>query len=534
MNVARVALATVCTAEVLMPAKITGAAMGNCMRARIWPPESPMPRAASMMSLLTSLSPVEALIRIGGMASAVSATRADANPIPSNGKASARIARLGTARPTLPMLMAIAAPSLVLRIIRATGIAIATATSRATRESTTCSLSFSGKSGRAKTSSILESTLRPPDPRPGPQVAFEPEEQQVGGYSKRRREDRAGNNHSGELPVDAVEDKGTQASTAYVRANGGDAYDRHGSDANACYDDRQRKRQLDPEEDLAVRQAHAAGRVYRLRRHGVEACHGIANKDQERVGHEGDDHGRGPDGHPWYGDEDGEEREARYRVEDARNEGDRRVDLSVAGRDDPDGQRYDEGHGDRDEREEDVPLNGRHYVFPEVLPEPIPVYKLRFLEYVLQEEYSRVAHADCSAPLVSASMASKVSSLFSPSISTTALLCPEPRSSERAALAVMRSLMRGSTSVPTLACSRSISPTRVSESRLRTLSAPTNEATNSESGLERMFSGVSYWARTPPCLRMAILSPIFMASSMSWVTKMMVFIMSCWMRKNSS
>jgi hypothetical protein len=132
MNVARVALATVCTAEVLMPAKITGAAMGNCMPVRIWPPDNPIPRAASMIPLSTSLSPVEALIRIGGIASAASATSADQNPIPSNGKASARIARLGTARPTLPILMAIAAPTRVLRISRATGKAIAMARARCT------------------------------------------------------------------------------------------------------------------------------------------------------------------------------------------------------------------------------------------------------------------------------------------------------------------------------------------------------------------------------------------------------------------
>ena len=42
--------------------------------------------------------------------------------------------------------------------------------------------------------------------------------------------------------------------------------------------------------------------------------------------------------------------------------------------------------------------------------------------------------------------------------------------------------MRGSSVGPPLAGSRSISPTRVSESRLRTLSAPTNEETNSEFG----------------------------------------------------
>src|SRR5215212_8216890 len=386
MNVARVALATVCTAEVLIPAKITGAAMGNCIRARIWLPERPMPRAASMTSLLTSLSPVEALMRIGGMASAVSATRADPNPIPSNGRASARIARLGTARPMLPMLMAIAAPSRVLRISSATGNAIATATSSAAKESTTCSLSFSGKSGRAKTSSILENTLRPPGPRPGPQVAFEPEEQQVGDDSKCRREDRAGYDHGRELPVDAVEDKDSEASTVDVSADGGDTYDRHGSDADACHDNRQSQRQLDPEEDLTVRQAHAAGGVYGLRRHGVDARHGVADQDQERVGHECDDHGRRPDSHSRYGDEDGEEREARYGVEDARDEGDRRINLAVAGRKYPYGKRDHEGYRDRDEREEDVPLERRHYVLPEVLPDPLPIYQLGFAEYVLQVE----------------------------------------------------------------------------------------------------------------------------------------------------
>src|SRR5215212_7029588 len=328
--------------------------MGNCMRARTWLPESPIPRAASMTSLLTSLSPVEALMRIGGMASAVSATRADPNPIPSNGRASARIARLGTARPMLPMLMAIAAPSRVLRISSATGNAIATATSSAAKESTTCSLSFSGKSGRAKTSSILESTLRPPGPRPGPQVTFEPEEQQISDDGKRRREDSAGYDLGRELPIDAVEDKGPQAAAIDVGADGGDTYDRHRSDANTRHDDRQRQRQLDPEEDLTVRQAHAAGRVYGLRRHRVDARDGVANKDQERVGNEGDYHRRWPDLHPRYGDEDGEEREARYGVEDASNEGGRRVDLAVASRDHPNRKRDEEGDGDRYEREEDV------------------------------------------------------------------------------------------------------------------------------------------------------------------------------------
>ena len=41
MNVAKVALATTCTAEVRMPAKITGAAIGSCMRVSTWPQRVP-------------------------------------------------------------------------------------------------------------------------------------------------------------------------------------------------------------------------------------------------------------------------------------------------------------------------------------------------------------------------------------------------------------------------------------------------------------------------------------------------------------
>ena len=56
-------------------------------------------------------------------------------------------------------------------------------------------------------------------------------------------------------------------------------------------------------------------------------------------------------------------------------------------------------------------------------------------------------------------MASIVSSLFSPSSSTTALLCPDPISSESASLTVRFPLMRGRSPAAPLAGSRSISPT---------------------------------------------------------------------------
>src|SRR5918995_823942 len=235
MNVARVALATVCTAEVLMPAKITGAAMGNCIRDRIWLPESPMPRAASMTSLLTSLSPVEALIRIGGMARAVSATSAVSKPKPRKGWQSARMASDGTARPMLPMLTASAAPSEVFLIASATGSAIAMAMSRAAAERRMCCLSSSKKSGRLRTSSIPDILCLPPA-RPGPQVALQAQEREVGDDGKGGREDGPGDDHGREAAVDAVEDHLPKATAGDVGADRRDPDYRDGRYADASND----------------------------------------------------------------------------------------------------------------------------------------------------------------------------------------------------------------------------------------------------------------------------------------------------------
>ena len=43
-----------------------------------------------------------------------------------------------------------------------------------------------------------------------------------------------------------------------------------------------------------------------------------------------------------------------------------------------------------------MPLDGWHYVFPEVLPDPLPLYELRFLEYVLQEDQGQLLTAGSS------------------------------------------------------------------------------------------------------------------------------------------
>ena len=71
--------------------------------------------------------------------------------------------------------------------------------------------------------------------------------------------------------------------------------------------------------------------------------------------------------------------------------------------------------------------------------------------------------------------------------------------------------------------SSSTSSRRVSESRFSPRSPPTKVATKSSAGAARIASGVSYWASRPPGRRIAIRSPIRIASSMSWVTKITVF-----------
>ena len=82
--------------------------------------------------------------------------------------------------------------------------------------------------------------------------------------------------------------------------------------------------------------------------------------------------------------------------------------------------------------------------------------------------------------------------------------------------------------------SRSTSPTRRSASRRSARSSPMNSATKSSAGWARIASGVSYWASTPPGRRIAIRSPIMIASSMSWVTKITVFATSRCRRRSSS
>jgi hypothetical protein len=100
-----------------------------------------MPRAASITCGLTCRKPVEAFMRIGGIASRVSATSDGANPKPSRGKTSAKIASDGTARPMLPVFIATVAQRGERNVASAIGRATATPIRSAAAESSTCTRS---------------------------------------------------------------------------------------------------------------------------------------------------------------------------------------------------------------------------------------------------------------------------------------------------------------------------------------------------------------------------------------------------------
>ena len=64
-------------------------------------------------------------------------------------------------------------------------------------------------------------------------------------------------------------------------------------------------------------------------------------------------------------------------------------------------------------------------------------------------------------------------------------------------------------------------------------SEPTKSAMKASAGWARMLSGVSFWTRRPS-RKIAIRVAIFTASSMSWLTKITVFLSRAWTFMNSS
>src|SRR4029077_16182516 len=91
-------------------------------------------------------------------------------------------------------------------------------------------------------------------------------------------------------------------------------------DADPGEDHRERERKLDAPEELPIGVAHAARRLADLDRHAAYAGDDVADEDEERVADEADL--RAQHGEAGVGDEQGEQGEARDRVEDPRRPGD--------------------------------------------------------------------------------------------------------------------------------------------------------------------------------------------------------------------
>ena len=75
--------------------------------------------------------------------------------------------------------------------------------------------------------------------------------------------------------------------------------------------------------------------------------------------------------------------------------------------------------------------------------------------------------------------------------------------------------------------------TRINRRRFSVRSLPTNPATNASTGCASKSSGAANCTRLPE-LRIAMRSPILIASSMSWLTNRIVLRSFCCMRRNWS
>ena len=152
-----VAVATTFTADVRIPPKTRPSESGSSTRRRICGPVMPIPRAASTASGSTSRTPTYAFVRIGGIASSVSASATFMKPAPRNAKNTNSSAMAGTARPMFETLMARNAARRVWPNHRPMGSATAQAIAIATRQSLRCSQRSSPLAARPPTS---------PPPRP--------------------------------------------------------------------------------------------------------------------------------------------------------------------------------------------------------------------------------------------------------------------------------------------------------------------------------------------------------------------------------
>src|SRR5688500_10830340 len=306
MTAASVAVATTWTAEVRMPARMTGRAIGISRRPRIWLSRIPMPLAASTRSRSTWLRPTYVLSTMGGMASATSAMSDGQNPSPRpstrpNGKTIPSRPSEGMARPMLAMLTASTAPRPVWPMTSPTGSAISVPTASEAADSETCSHSRMGMplrpdhvAGSANHASTWPKNSIGSAPPSGPrrerplkrdegQVRDDGEahRQQDAGVRRRRPERRR-------APVDAqIHDEVAESALSDQRSDRDEPHGGHGGDPNDGDDDRQGEGQLDAPQALPPGEAHPGSGFDGIGRHAIERLDDVADQDQHRVAHQG-------------------------------------------------------------------------------------------------------------------------------------------------------------------------------------------------------------------------------------------------------
>ncbi len=127
-----IAVASTATEASRMPPKIVGSASGNSIKRTICSSLMPCPRAASTRSRSTWRTPTYVFVRIGGIASRISAKQTFVKPVPRNATKNAMIASDGTARPMFATLPARNWPLPMCPSHSASGIAMAMAINTAT------------------------------------------------------------------------------------------------------------------------------------------------------------------------------------------------------------------------------------------------------------------------------------------------------------------------------------------------------------------------------------------------------------------
>src|SRR6266536_358827 len=294
---------------------------------------------------------------------------------PPHGKTSAISARLGRARPTLEALIARNEPLPAWASHSAGGSASTIAITSEMTETSRCS-------SRRCTTAVWLSTMKfrtpliasPPrsggPPRPRRDRPLHAEQREVRDHGQGDRQHRAEQYLGHEELREALGDEGAEIVDVYGRGDGDQADRGDGGDPQPGDDHWQGPWEVDLEQHLPWREAHADRGFAHVPRHAVQPRHDVPDQDQQGVADQGDLRGGlGPAGD---GDQHSEQRKAGNRVEDAGDRRDEPVHATPADHQQREDQRDGEAEADRDGGELDVLEQPRRDVV-HMVPDPGPV-----------------------------------------------------------------------------------------------------------------------------------------------------------------